>query len=622
MARSERWATTREKKKVLSENSTGPVLYYESGKYFTHDKEGHVVILGESGTGKTRREIDSMVIAGITAEKKESFVIADPKGEIYRSTVGFASDEYDIYKFDFRNLYKTEITCWNPLTAPYELWKSGTPENVFRAEQMVEELSHAMYPVVPNTDPFWVKEARNVFLATVYILFSYAQPEEVNLTSVYYLIAKGEMKFGGSNYLKEFVNLEEHNENIAMQLQSYVTTANETRGGIRSVFLEGLSIATKSESVRGFLSNDDIHINKLSGDKPVLIYVILPDESPIYDELAGNLINQLMNHFIYIAESKWGGKLPIRMNFCLDELGNIGRAISNLPHLLSAGRSRNVRVELVLQSISQLDDIYGKSNATTIMSNAAVKIAFRVNHWDTLSELSRLCGEREVVVEGNVRSQPLITPSQLGAMDVGQALIMISGRTKFITWLPDYTDIFSENRMVRTQKCISNEQRKKTQVFDIQKYVKEKKKQKIYEMMNDKTLKDSVGNDSEYLVGNRSEINEPSRDFDIQDFVEKMKTRINEFEEERITEVSFCGLKEEAKREKENKYTVTILSSVSKVKDIKILKNTLNCTVQEAFQRYKEGEKWGEVELKNLTFDEAVALKEGLREIGDDVTIT
>lgn len=91
------------------------------------------------------------------------------------------------------------------------------------------------------------------------------------------------------------------------------------------------------------------------------------------------------------------------MNFCLDELGNIGRAINNLPHLLSAGRSRNIRVELVLQSISQLDDIYGKSNATTIMSNAAVKIAFRVNHWDTLSEFSRLCGEREIVVDERVK---------------------------------------------------------------------------------------------------------------------------------------------------------------------------------------------------------------------------
>lgn len=74
---------------------------------------------------------------------------------------------------------------------------------------------------------------------------------------------------------------------VAMQLQSYVTTANDTRAGIRSTFLDGLSIATKSVSVRNFLSHDELCINELSGDKPTLIYIIVPDETPIYDELTG-----------------------------------------------------------------------------------------------------------------------------------------------------------------------------------------------------------------------------------------------------------------------------------------------------------------------------------------------
>ena len=173
-------------------------------------------------------------------------------------------DDYDVYKFDFRRLYQSDnITCWNPLTAPYELWRSGTAENVFRAEQMVDDLAHVMYPVAPDTDPFWMTEARNVFSGAVFALFSYARSEEVNLSSVYYLISKGEERFGGSTFLKEFVEMEENNENVAMQLHGYVTTANDTRGGIRSSFLNRLSMATKSESVRKFLSNDDIYIDEL-----------------------------------------------------------------------------------------------------------------------------------------------------------------------------------------------------------------------------------------------------------------------------------------------------------------------------------------------------------------------
>ena len=148
-----------------------------------------------------------------------------------------------------------------------------------------------------------------------------------------------------------------------------------------------------------------------------------------------------MNHYVRIAEQKYAGKLPIRVNVLLEELGNIGRAITNLPHLMSAGRSRNIRVEFVLQSISQLVDIYGESNATTIMSNCDVRIAFRVNHWDTLTELSRICGEREINCEGHVSREPLITQSQLAAMETGQALVIVSGRIKFITWIPDFTEM-------------------------------------------------------------------------------------------------------------------------------------------------------------------------------------
>lgn len=616
MSRSERWATNREKKKVLTENGAGPVLYCEGNKYFTHDYEGHQIYLGESGTGKTRRGIIPLILANF--KHRESMVIADPKGEIYTNTIGYVPDDYDVYKFDFRKLYDLlNNTCWNPLRAIYELWKSGTPENVFRAEQMVDDLAHVMYPVAPGTDPFWMTEARNVFVAAVFALFSYAMPEEVNLSSVYYLISKGEERFGGSTFLKEFVELEEKNENVAMQLHSYVTTANDTRSGIRSSFLNRLSMVTKSESVRKFLSNDDIHINKLSGDKPVAIYVILPDETPIYEDLAGVLISQLMNHYIYIAENKWGGKLPIRMNFCLDELGNIGKAISNLDHMLSAGRSRNIRVALVLQSISQLDDVYGKSKATTIRDNASVKILFRVSHWDTLSEFSKLCGERETIIDGKVKQEPLIKPSQLAAMDVGQALVMISGRTKFITWLPDFTDIFDGHEMVRTRGLMrKSSPHRNACIFDIQAYVKTKKKQKLEAMMDSKTEsvpqrmpfpfpRDSMDSDSEEDESN------------VDDLIKKIDARIAELEAEEEEQKKTINKESDS----EKNCIVVILNSQSKGRDIKVIREKLKCTLKAADSMYKNGATEGRVELKGLSKAEAKEVKAGLDEIGDIVII-
>lgn len=484
MSRSERWATSREKKRILIENGPGPILYCEGKTYYTNDSEGHVIFLGESGTGKTRRGIIPMVLTNIL--HKESMVITDPKGEIYCNTIDYVTEEYDVYKFDFRRLPNKETnTCWNPLAAPYELWKTGNEENIFRAEQMVDDLAHVMYPT-PKEDPFWMIEARNVFEGIVFALFSYAKPKEVNLSSVYYFIAKGEEKLGVSTFLKEFVKMEEKNENVAMQLHSYITTANETRGGIRSTLLSRLSKVIRSESLRYFLGNDTLHINELAGDKPIIIYLILPDETPIYEDLVGLLISQLMNHFIYVAENKWNGSLPVRMNFCLDELGNIGKSIINLDHILSAGRSRNIRVALVIQDTSQLDTVFGKNKAQTIRNNVSVKILYRVSHLETLMEFSKLCGEHEIIIDGKIQKEPLITPSQLGALEVGQALIMMKGKYKFITWLPDYTQFFNHIDLGKLPERKDNIiEERNTSIFDIQSYVKDKKREKCKELMNE-----------------------------------------------------------------------------------------------------------------------------------------
>ena len=46
------------------------------------------------------------------------------------------------------------------------------------------------------------------------------------------------------------------------------------------------------------LSSDDLCISRLSGAKPTGIYVILPDERPIFHKLAGILCSQILSHYI------------------------------------------------------------------------------------------------------------------------------------------------------------------------------------------------------------------------------------------------------------------------------------------------------------------------------------
>lgn len=538
--RSDRWSNVSEIKKSLvnsgTDNKGGLVLYHSNGKNWVYPSEGHTILLGVSGSGKSRRGTIPMIKSFI--EAGESFVALDPKGEIHYQTASEAEEKYVVHVIDFRHIFESER--WNPLAAPYEHFTSGDPVRKQIALELVDELAHTLYRVSDKADPFWPESARSVFIGAVYALMTLGTPEQVNMAGVYQLIARGEEHIGGNTVLKELIENLPVDSVASMLLQSYVSTATDTRAGIRSTFLEGLSMFARSDGLISMLGADDLHINNLDSVTPTAIYIILPDESPIFDSISGVLCSQIMEHYVRLAQDKYNGKLPCRLNVCLEELGNIGKSISSLAHWMSASRSRNIRCQLVLQSLSQLDTLYGPSEASTIRSNADVLVAFRTNHWETLTELSHKCGEREVDDYSHVSHESLITPSQLASMETGQALVMISGHTKFITWIPDFTEMFDCSKW-KAPKHIVRKATSQVSVFDIKRYVKELKKKKMRELMGEDeetslehhrlTIPETRrGSTSGSEVENSDKSEEPS--FDIDALVAKIDAKIAQLEAE------------------------------------------------------------------------------------------
>lgn len=612
--RSDRWSETSEIKKALTKSGMeglgGPVLYHNNGQNWMYTNEGHLVFLGVSGSGKSRRGTIPMVKSFI--EAGESFIVVDPKGEIHYQTAANAEGKYTIHVIDFRHVFESER--WNPLAAPYEHFISGNPIRKQTALELIDELSHTLYPVNDKSDPFWPESARSLFIGAAYALMMLGSPEQVNMAGVYHLIAQGEERFGGpcNTYLKEFVNTLPENSVAAMMLKSYVSTASDTAAGIRSTFLEGISMFARSEGMMTMLGGDDLHINELDGETPTGIYIILPDESPIFDSISGVLCSQLMGHYVRLAQDKYNGKLPCRLNVCLEELGNIGKSISSLPHLMSAGRSRNIRCQLVLQSLSQLDTLYGSSKASTIRSNADVLVAFRTNHWETLSELSNKCGEREVERSNHVSCEKLITPSQLASMKTGQALVMISGHTKFITWLPDFTEMFDCSKW-RAPKRIIRKNSTSVSIFNIQQYVRDAQKRKMEAMMGSnqpimqnpfsmsapdsglagKEIAEKTDSDLDKLLG-VEESKQPG--FSVADLISKIDEQIAQLEAEEAADKS----DREGERLGKTHSVVLIAVSGPKAPVIKAVRDNSKMSLKQAKEAIKKLPYTLEFKMKEL----------------------
>ncbi len=474
----ERFSSKSEIKEVLTRVSKpgtagGPILFVDpkTDEPYCLTSESNVVFLGVTGCGKTRRGTIPMTLNFIN--KKESFIMIDPKGEVRNSTYCFAKEKgYKIITVNFRDV--SQSIGFDLFAYPYELYKSDAAYNRQLAAEIISDIGQCIFTPPGHSfsgkDPFWDNAARDTMEGIVFMLFDHAKSsKEINLESIMRTVSQCEGNRSSSNAF-EFLCRNYETSTFAQLLNTIRNAPRDTLGSIVASFFEPLSIFIKNDGIRKLISTDEFKIGDLSGDEEVAIYIVLPDENSNYSGLAAILVSQVISHYIRLAHMKYDGVLPKRMNIVLEELGNIGASLPRLNSIMSAARSRNMRCFLTLQALAQLDDLYGKSKATTILSNADTIVAYRTNHWDTLEELSKKCGE--VHEEGGLRREPLISPTELGALELGQALVLISGRIKYVTKLPDYTTLFPMDHWNKPDETFTTK-RSKNAIFNLEELVME-----------------------------------------------------------------------------------------------------------------------------------------------------
>lgn len=449
MSRSERWNTVNEIKRRFHEttdpvNGAGPVVYVENGRKYSDDSESHIAVIGRTGKGKS--QCCSLPYMREILKRGESLIMLDPKGEGYKKNACYIPEHYQVFCVDFRNPRKSP-TKWNPLSTPYRLFCSKDPDDNDIASSMLSELWNGVYPYDGHSDKFWTDSSVNYAKGLTYGLFETAGKETINLDSVAVMMEQSEIRFGGpgNTIMKEFYEQLPLDSLAKRNLATYVTGPNETRASIHSVAASGLEVFSRSKGLMEMLSDDTLNIMDIDVNRPFILTVITPDETDVYDALSGLLVSQVSQHLIRVAQEK-GGRLPIRVNIILEELGSVGKSIPSLPNLMVASRSRNLRLMLILQSHAQLVDVYGKSKAETINSCIGITIGFSTNSWETLTEWAQRCGEKQIERNGHIIKEQLITASQLAAMPTGTALVMVDSQYKFIAHLPFYDEMYDNSK--------------------------------------------------------------------------------------------------------------------------------------------------------------------------------
>jgi hypothetical protein len=158
--------------------------------------------------------------------------------------------------------------------------------------------------------------------------------------------------------------------------------------------------------------------------------------------------------------------------------------LKDVTTMITAARSRQVRFTMIIQNFAQLTQVYGKENAETIKGNCGNIIYLISSELAALEEISKLCGEVKSKKDDKTASTPLATVSDLQRMKQFDQIVLRMRMQPFKTsFVPDFKiDWGDEQYPLMTY--IEREKRP-VQVFDVREFVKEKRQQKIREMMMD-----------------------------------------------------------------------------------------------------------------------------------------
>ena len=397
----------------------GVPLMYEKGKsrVIIDTEDTHTLVFGATGSLKTRSVV--MPTIDILSYVGESMIINDTKGELYTRLSGVLNNNgYDIVVINFRN--PRLGNCWNPLKIPFTLYRNG---DINRASEFANDIAvNLMLSNASVQDPFWDNSASDLLFGLILLLFRYCKEygcheNSVNMSNIVVLRRKLFEKGSPSNNL--LWKYASEDELIAASLSGSVFAPNDTRNSILSVFDQKMRTFTIQPVLLDMLSNNDFDMVGIAHKKSA-VFLITPDEKTSYHKLVSLFVKQSYETLIIDAYNNRLNQLDVRVNYILDEFSALP-AIKDMPSMISAARSRNIRFLLVVQSLGSLEIRYAEE-AETIISNCTNWIFFTSREIKLLQIISELCG----IEKDNSRTISVSELQHLSKKD-REALVM-SGR--------------------------------------------------------------------------------------------------------------------------------------------------------------------------------------------------
>ncbi|MCM1223240.1 MAG: type IV secretory system conjugative DNA transfer family protein [Lachnospiraceae bacterium] len=316
------------------------------------------LIIGPSGAGKTRGYVKPNIL-----QCSESMVITDTKGAI-------CSDVRPVLEKE--GYLAAEINFADCAASPYgynPLDYIRHDKNGRFLEQDILTLAACIVPIETANDPYWELTAR-IYLESAVSYTLEALPEnERHLGSVVRLV--GEMGRDGQykRLMDELAVVDPDSFALSRyrMFKSITESADKTAACVYSFLTSKLAPFSFDGARRLFTNPQKINIKHL-GRKKTAVFLTVSDTDDSMYRLANLFYTQALHTLCSLADKNPGHRLKMPVRFYLDDFAS-NAVIPGFDRIISVIRSREISVSVIIQSLSQLESLYGKAKAMTILNN-------------------------------------------------------------------------------------------------------------------------------------------------------------------------------------------------------------------------------------------------------------